>query len=90
MKLISALVALCSAQSALSFVPSSPAFVRQSTQVASDAWNKGGADMSGNTWKPNSESMGVRFLWSLLLKTFRKGSSPHIFFVFLCLLSKVD
>lgn len=56
MKLVSALAAMCLAQTAMSFTPSSPAFVRQSTQVASS-----GMDLSGNSWKPESEKMGVSY-----------------------------
>jgi len=53
MKLASTFIAVCLAQSAMGFAPSSPAFVRQSTQVGSS-----GMDLSGNSWKPDSEKMG--------------------------------
>ena len=63
MKLSAAIIALSMA-SATAFAPSTFG-MRKSTSL-----NLKGADMSGNTWKPDSDKMGVRacslFLWRTL------------------------
>ena len=72
MKFVSALAVLSmmAPSSCLAFAPS-PAFSSHTKLAMSD--NNSGMDLSGNTWKPDSATMGV-------------STVIILFFVFLCTL----
>ena len=51
-------VIVASAASCTAFQSQSPAFVVQRKQASSSSTSLAGFDLSGNTWKPDSEKMG--------------------------------